>query len=282
MQTTTTSNLRRIDFDTFGEFLSFAEDQVPEADRGRYRDPECRSWSTTHEGFHGTRTFNEARDLARRGWAEGVAKLTETRERLGGTLARAVSTALASDTVWGVEGTFFDIGRIAIGEPECCGYEAAGDVASTRIVDVRINVSSSACCTEEEFVARGAVALAVIDTLESLGERVAVTIGASAKANNVTYEWTAPAKSPDQPLDLDRLAFFFAHRSALRRYGFSVYERLGRPGGGLPQPFAGDRESGRHIDVPHILRGGGRLTPAEFAALVQRLCKEVGVEFEVS
>jgi hypothetical protein len=274
--------LRRAEFATFREFLDYAENQVPTSDRGRYRTHECRSWGTGNEDFHHTATFGDARRLAREGWREGAAKVAEFRSRLGSALDRAVSTAVATEVAYDVTGLWADVGRIATGEPECCGYDAAGTRAASRVISLRLNLSASASCEPEEFLLRGAVIAAVVDTLESLGDRVELLIGSSAKCTRtgVTYEFVAPAKSPDQPLDLDRLAFFVAHPSALRRYGFSVYEQLGRLGSGLPQPFAGDSDSDeKPLDVPHIRRSGS-LSPDQFESLVADICRSVGVTFD--
>jgi hypothetical protein len=281
MQIIEKPRLRRAEFATFGEFLSYAENQVPSGERSNYRDTDCRSWAVGNTGFHHTKTFAEAESLARRGWHEGASQVAAFRDRLGASLDRAVATVRATEVQYDVTGLWADVGRVATGEPECCGYEAAGTRNATRVIPLRINVSSSHACTSDEFLARGAVTVAVIDTLESLGDRVALSFGASAKCGRtgVVYEFVAPAKEPDQPLDLDRLAFFLAHPAALRRYGFSVYEKLGRLGSGLPQPFAGDAPGDEQpLDVPHIRRGG-LLTPAEFQSTVAGLCRAVGVEF---
>jgi hypothetical protein len=282
MQIIKKPGLVRAEFDTFGEFLAYAEGQVPQSERHNYEHNGCRSWENDL-AFHGTRDFAEATALARGGWAEGAQRVAALRATLGQGLDRAVATHKAATVAYGVEGLWVDEGRLVTGEPECCGYETVGDTAVAKVVPVRLNVSASGSCDEHEFLVRGAIAVAVVDTLESLGERVHLTLGASAerRRTKTTYEFVATCKEPDQPLDLDRLAFFLGHRASLRRYGFSVYEKLGRPGSGLPQPFKGDDESGT-IYVPHILRSGGRLSEKQFTELVRDLCRQAGVEFEAA
>jgi hypothetical protein len=56
------------------------------------------------------------------------------------------------------------------------------------------------------------------------------------------------------------------HRSGLRRYGFSIYEHLGRAGSGTPQDFKrmvegcawGNQEgSSEYVYIPHLVSEDG-------------------------
>lgn len=278
MQVTKEKKYHRIEFDTFGEFLAFAEDQVPSSDRGRYENTGCHSWDTDR-GFFQTKNFAEATTLVRNGWDEGTRRLADLQASLAGLLNHAITRKKASGVGYDVAaGEWLDVGRFLSGEPECFGVTQEGNDTAAAVVTVLLNLSASGACDEHEFFARGAIAIGLVDTLESLGHRVEFKIGTSAECPRtaVTHEFTAVAKEPDQPLDVDRLAFLCCHPSALRRYVFSVYEKQGRKGGGLPQRIKG------YQDVLYVgeMKHGADFTAEEYRDEIVALCRQAGVEFE--
>jgi hypothetical protein len=279
MQIINEKKYHRIDFDTFGEFLDYAEAQVPASERGKYDRGSTHSWSASESFFH-TKSFSEATDLLRRGWDEGTARLAELRANLDGLLHHAVTRKKANGVGYDVAaGEWLDVGRYLGGEPECFGVTQDGNDTASPVVTVLLNLSASGACNEHEFFARGAIAIGLVDTLESLGHRVEFRVGTSAESAGSdragTHEFVVTAKEPDQPLDVDRLAFLCCHPSALRRYGFSVYEKLGRKGGGLPQKIKGYEETLYIGEMKH----GADFTAEEFRDEIVALCKQAGVEF---
>jgi hypothetical protein len=285
MQVIDTPKHRRIDFCTFSEFLAYAEDQVPPHLRSRYHSRGLHSWrSDCDEHFYHTKSFDEAKSLLRNGWDEGTQRLADLRSSLTDILDRAIGVKRCSGVGYDVAaGEWLDVGRYLSGEPECFGITTEGTELSQKIVKVRLNLSASGACTSDEFFSRGAIAIGLIDALESLGHRVEFQIGTCSTSTSDDdegriYEFVAVAKEAEQPLDVDRLAFLCCHPAALRRYTFSVYEKQGRKKSGSPRKFT-DQETGDFITIGQILHGG-HLTPEQYAEQVLKLCRLAGVEFD--
>jgi len=280
MQITNQPKFHRIEFDSFSEFLDYAEQQVPPSERGQFDSGVFHSWDS-RPSFFGTETFAEATSLLRSGWDEGSARLAELKVRLEPLLSHAITTKRLNGYGYDVAaGEWLDVGRHLGGEPECFGVTVAGNETATPVVSVLLNISASGSCSPEEFFARGAIAIGLIDTLESLGHRVEFSVGTSAESTGSdrggTYEFSVVAKEAGQPLEIDRLAFLCCHPSSLRRYGFSVYERLGRRGSGTPQKISNWKDS---IYIGEMKHGAG-FTAEQYRDEIISLCRQAGVEFD--
>lgn len=204
-------------YDGWGEFL----DEVGKPPIGR----NCSSEATYDPIWSGTRSYQEAIDLAKFGWKEGIAKAD--------VLSRAITTKMGSmirkmHLLPDVEGCAFDVGAIVQNEPECWirpHYKI--QKGHSNIMRICINVSASAGITPDVMIARGSVAAALIKLLEQGGKRVEVWIAdASKNGNDDKYESFVLIKRTDQPLDLARMIFAAAHPATLRRLMFRTYERM--------------------------------------------------------
>jgi hypothetical protein len=110
-----------------------------------------------------------------------------------------------------------------------------------RVVKVLLNGSCSWRVTAETIQARGALACALVETLNKLGVGIEVWIENCTYSNNNLHSMLVKLHSSEQRLDIDNLMFAMAHPSMLRRISFSVMERSDWPearkiiGGGYGQ-----------------------------------------------
>jgi hypothetical protein len=206
--------------------------------------------------FFGTHSKQAADKLMRKGWADGTRRVMELRAELD-ELVQAASVAKSRTHGWSQSGEWLHIGRAIQGRPDCFSrtFDMHDDAAG-RVITVVQNASCSAVVSESTIFKRGAVTLCLVDMLETLGHRVELLYGTCAERTDepgVFDEFHAVAKSPGEQLDIDRLSFFFCHRSGLRRYCFSVYERFGRMFGGMPRPMKRTLDENRGcVMIPEI------------------------------
>lgn len=170
----------------------------------------------------------EAFRMAREGWPEGVAQARALSE----ALFDRVSTMLERfDTSYGLEPTgALDVARYLDGEPECWAQftPVLAEGPGTRYLTLLLNLAAAAGVDVDTIIAKGAVAAALIDLLETAGHRVKVILGAAGETHEIHHETLVTIKDHDQPLDLDRLTFALAHPASFRVLAFSAWEHYPR------------------------------------------------------
>lgn len=240
----------------------------------------------TREGkdpWHGTNTFEQAVEVARKGWAEGAAEALKIRTSVEAAvrdLINARSTAYSYD----VAGEFVDVGRFLSGEPECFGIEITdGGSIARPVVKIVANLAASGSVSTRSLFIRGAAIVAAIDILEALGRRVEAWVAhGSTKSRSGTggvHETHVLVKRADQPLDVDRLAFAVAHPACLRRLCFSVMEQHGHlPNGTWPHRVTVEGDA---IVTEHSRRSTD-FSKRELFALVAQICGQAGVDIPES
>lgn len=257
-------------FETFNDFLEAAlvVPKKQDSSSSRRIDDGRNPWS-------GTKTFEEAVELAKRGWAEGASKALQFRACIADAV-REIITSRSTSYAWDVAGQFIDIGRYLEGEPECFGtLDEAGQTAAQPVVKIFVNLAASGSVSVESLFARGAVILAAIDVLEATGKRVEV-VAAKGSRGNTIHETYVTVKRPDQPVDADRLAFVLAHAGCLRRLFFSVMEQKGHlPNSTWPHEIVVEEEGA--IVTRHALRGHD-FSKYELLQEVAVICGQAGVE----
>jgi hypothetical protein len=265
-------------FDSFEKFIEQALVVPKKQDSSSSRQ--------TREGkdpWHGTNTFEQAVEIAKKGWAEGAAealKIRATVEAAVRDLINARSTVYSYD----VAGEFVDVGRFLSGEPECFGIEFndGGSIARP-VVKIVANLAASGSVTPKSLFIRGAAIVAAIDILEALGRRVEAWVAhGSARGRGVNagaHETHVLVKRADQPLDVDRLAFAVAHPACLRRLCFSVMEQHGHLANST-YPHRVTVE-GDAIVTEHSLRSVD-FSKRELFDLVSRICGQAGVDIPES
>ena len=260
-------------FQSLAELISHNE-----SNRSKWADSSQRTEKT--KGFdQGTATYGEAVAVAGTGWKQGANRVEKIRASLDAVVQR-MAVANCSQMIYGVEGEWVDIGRIATGEPECCGsWHDQGEGASQKIVKIVANVAVSCGVSAETIFARGAATLAAVDLLESLGFRCELWASKGCSGNK-NSEFHTLVKEASQPVELDRLAFCLCHPAMLRRLYFATMETFGiYPSSCSPRPVTD--ESDATIMLPELCTSE-RVTNKGMIEQILFICKAAGVSFDES
>jgi hypothetical protein len=238
-------------FNSLFEFVDYAE-KTP-----KFRHEHDQYGSS----FTGTDSFTDAVKLAREGWSEGTDKLM----KLANVITSKVTSLIDVPTLnYDTTGLDFDMGRYLDGVPESWYYfeHKTRDGVGFEQVRIVVNISASGGVSKEILTARGATVAGLVLALEQSGKRVELIAVAPWSASQSDF-YNGPKlgpfintsvllKSPDQQIDIDRLAFVLAHPSMLRRLDFAVTETIEnwRPRGiGFPIELPDGQDRGDiHID----------------------------------
>lgn len=207
-----TAETKILHFETVSEFLDRALNAKPK--EGFTSDN--RSSIKSPKSFAGTDTVQEAADLARYGWPEGLGDMTS---RIGMSL----STGRAKYRINDVSGDIPNIGRFLAGQPDSMTRRVIDMSMRRPIIDVTFASSFSAAVQGYKIMNYGAAVAMAIDELESAGFSVNLNICTLTTSGNLTG-YTMCLKKAGEALELDKLVFFLAHPSYLRRLGFSIWE----------------------------------------------------------
>lgn len=175
--------------------------------------------------FTGTDSYAEAEQLAMNGWSEGRQKV----EALTGSLVASLSSRIVREEwVADVEGAYVDLGLYVAHEPEYWRRpeEVWSDGASRKHVRILVNGSASCGVDANLIMRRGAGIAALVDLLELAGMAVTLDlvycIRDSRSDKNISTMVTL--KRADERGDPNKLVFWLAHPSALRRMMFAWWE----------------------------------------------------------
>ena len=224
-----------LEFDSSSDLLDFVSNP-------KFRKPGSPSVSRAHPDkyqglkFYGTENFGEATDLMKFGWSEG-------RERISKFLVdiqKLVMSYLPETEIhYDVVGDNLDIGAFLSGEPECWQSfretEEFKQTAAGKIIHITVNICAAWFYEPEAYFARGAAGVALVDALERMGHRVIMdaiaTIGGYDRKSYAEkfLETRIRVKNANEGVQLDKLAFLFAHASVLRRILFAAWENLPPP-----------------------------------------------------
>lgn len=266
----------RTEYDSIGEFLKSNARWETSKHTG------SSSHRTGEEYFHGTKTYDEALRLIKCGWRDGAKRVGQMRAELDSAVAATVA-AKAVEMRYDVEGDLCDIGRLAIGEPECCMmYDEQGPDESKKVVKIIANVCVSGSVSHRVIFARGAAVLAAVDILESLGVRVELIAGfglSSSYNGGNPCELHVMVKRASEPVETDRLAYVLCHASFLRRHGFAAMELAGfDPNCSYPAKVTSDDDA---IILPE-LRTGRDPSRSDTIRQVLDICQKAGIRFDDS
>jgi hypothetical protein len=197
------------------------------------------SRATDTKGWTGARDWHTARNLAVHGWPDGLAQVAEAKKLV------KIPTALHAPQIvprFSEEGDEVSVDRYLANEPDhWLDFPVQPTPQRGRICRVILSACASASFAPEQLIRRGAVAAALIDALESAGVRCEVSTIATMSVEEPAEDGQARGfgvpqsenyiasdaiilKRPEDPLDLERLVFWLAHPSALRRMFFRSLE----------------------------------------------------------
>jgi probable phage protein len=207
--------------DSIGEMIDamqHAPEQQEQSDLG------AASLRTDEERWSGTRTMDEAIELARYGWEEGRQRLRQAVGRIA--LDQLVGRRPIVESRLDFAGDEVDIGAYLHGEPEhMVDYQVRQDTHGKQAM-MYVNASVASRVSSERIMQRGGALYAAIEALRTEGYSLGLTMVDSTKNNRFSHytEYQIPVVQPGEYLDIDTAAFCLAHPAFLRRGVFALNE----------------------------------------------------------
>ena len=244
------------EFTSFEEFMDHAEngktaDDISEAGRAS-RTEESGDWS-------GVRNFQSAMELARKGWAEGLERVSGMRDRISVSVQSRMTRPMP---IYSVAGGFPDVGRFLAGAPDCMvGFLPEEVPNQSKVITLVVSVTASAGVSANIIETRGAAICALVDALEDSGFSVQVAANFAVTGKR-TYKrrlaiFDVLLKRAGEPLELDRMAFALAHPAMLRRLMFSIAEQQTKR---LRKGFGFSRGEGSYGRVVNLTNTGADIS----------------------
>lgn len=211
-------------YEDFGAFLDASEAMQPgEQWKARGLDSDM----DPSDRFHHGATFADTVNMARNGWASGMAAVRREID----VAAPARSNGAAAAYAPAVAGFRPHVGRFAAGAPDCMVGRNEGGLSPSSVVKLVVDLTNH-CGVDAQHIVRWGAALALtVDKLEADGTTVEVvgvletTGDGHGTAPSQTLAAHVTLKRSGMVLDLDRLAFMVAHPAVLRRLFFRHIER---------------------------------------------------------
>lgn len=123
-----------------------------------------------------------------------------------------------------IAGSHPDVARFIAGMPDNMNKRIVSDCMRKPCYDIVVNASYSCDITTKQIMNYGAAIANAIDTLEGLGYSISLKLAHAARNDDKAWGECIVMKSHGEALDLDRMAFYVAHPSFLRRLVFSHNE----------------------------------------------------------
>lgn len=188
--------------------------------------------------FCETASMDEALTLAREGWSEKRGDVSDLADKVK---ADPIVGSIFDDyvtyptTYHSVTGAFPDVAAFLAGDPECMiEFGEMDEPRSGRAVRIHVDIIASGGTQTDVMVKRGAVVVALVELLETLGFTTEVWL--ESRNNGGAYHHRQDgsgvgvitdlicAKTAGEPLDVDGLMFAIANPSTLRRLLFRWWE----------------------------------------------------------
>lgn len=201
-------------FDTPLDFLEWAT-SAPCVWRGRLASKEG-----TYS-FTGTHSYEEAYNLAKFGWPEGVKMLKKEVEIAENILTPDKKPRKRFD----VYGYRASPERAAAGE--AFNMIRKGKTIKKRpIIKIRTNMTFNASTSREHVMRWGAAICSYVNMLERQGQSVELTNVYESESNGPSVSFQFKLKAAEEKLSLASIVFWWAHPSSLRRIEFAADEKL--------------------------------------------------------
>lgn len=201
----------KVQFDSLAELSSWIE-RTPKTWRqnSSAQEPFNRGWCP-HD-------FEQTKRVARDGWPEGIKSVL--------ALSATVPNAQLTTKTYCIAGEYPDVPRAVVGDPFNM-VRRGKDRTPRPTMTIALNTRISCAVGSKEAENFGAAIVALVDRLENRGIRVEL-LGLMATDNperkkRWCVSWTV--KETGEHLDLNAVAFSYAHPGMFRRLGFAVMER---------------------------------------------------------
>lgn len=204
------------------DFVNHCESATPNSTRRESRVDGDREWN-------GTKTWEKALTLARKGWPELGVKVKLLSDDLFAKLSRY---CMRPEPHYKTEGNILDVGRWLDGEPEHWLVMDESETTSQgkRVCRIVYNQTASAGVSTEVMQAKGATIAALVRLLDYADIRSEIElIGVIAKGygndnNSDRIAYRVNVKDAAQDLDFDIVSFALGHPASFRRMGFACME----------------------------------------------------------
>lgn len=232
-------------FDSLGDFLDYVG-TLPDQQGNANNRSQGSAIDKEREQFSGTASLPDALKLARNGWPKGRAQMVDgVRDAFRGRAAAGIGPGITYD----VAGAVPCAPAAAAGDPMCMMDFQPEIRAARPIVRLLVPFVYSANVQHQTIINRGIAMLTLIDAIEAAGQRCEIDLiwvaGGDGSKDTATNVLRVCVKRPEEPLDLDRLAFAIAHPSFLRRIGFAFWDKT----------IGGDARIGWGYGFPNRLKG---------------------------
>jgi DNA-binding protein len=265
------------------------------------QSPRGSSKKTNNYDFTGTHSFEEAVELAEKGWKEGASRVESLRAAIAAPILQGLEKVVEFNVA---PGEWVDPDRFLSGQAEVFGSlvdtESFSVSARGKYAHFVVSAAFSASVDKANIQARGATIAAAVDILEAVGYRVKVTViqsiyGYNSKSSKVLSVSTT-IKEHEAPLDIDSIAFSLTHASFLRRiifgveecqkeeilkgWGFAGYGSYGIPTNEYPSTLVDDNEEPTYFECMfHNNPAYNNVTACR--ATVVEICKKYGIHLEL-
>lgn len=179
-------------------------------------------WREAHgdDKWAGSKCMPDAIKLAHNGWPEGAEKAYKLKEKI-----RALTPKKFRLTEYCVAGEIVDIPRYIAGNPMCMMRTTMAENRRRPVITLVSDIAGSCMVGGHVFTNRAAVVAAIVDVVEDAGFSCHV-IGyfstTDVHKRKIEARCAFTIKAPDQPSDINKLAFGLGHPAVFRRLGFAV------------------------------------------------------------
>ena len=200
-------------FDSPEAAIARAEEEPPEVNKNSQS-------SRSADDFYGDTDFPSAMRKARYGWKEGREHMNDAARDITENYVQAPHNAFDLD----VAGAYPVAALAAAGDPACMVTPVPELTKPQKIVRILVNASYSHTINENEVNNWGGAIVSWVDAIEARQSRVELWITYPSNASP-RFDPFIKLKRPDDPMEIDRLAFWLAHPSSLRRVMFALMEK---------------------------------------------------------
>lgn len=211
-------------------WAEFVADVADTTDNGRGR---CSSKDGTAYFCGGTESLDQALQLARDGWSEHRGDVMDLADRIRhepSVAALLDQYVMTPSTVHSVSGAFPDVAAFLAGEPDnMVTFAEVEQPRAGKVVTIHVDMITGGSTDPDLLVKRGAVVVALIELLETMGFACDVWLestNAGGKIGAAVRSITdlIHVKTAGEPLDVDSLMYAIGHPSTFRRLLFRWWE----------------------------------------------------------
>lgn len=182
-------------------------------------------------------SLSQALDLASNGWSDGLKRMQKDMDvlKIEGKWKSRVND---------VAGDFPIVPRAIAGLPDAMSRRTVSTASRKPIIDIYLSPVMTSQGKADKFITLGAAIVDFIDSCESVGYSVTLTTSMIATGYSGDICGSVfPLKKAGESLDLEKIVYFIAHPTFLRRLGFQDFASklfCSELGQGMGRPVASD------------------------------------------